>query len=234
MTTKEIMQRATSETIVRMPLGLQGEGIVGSFLSHRTTNDGGKEKRQGRDAARPSKLSKGEARPGTEFQLVTPWTTNRTTVKVFPPLTPALSSSPHPSTSSIASKFSTTHRHFSASPSDGKNMWSAPKSIFEAPACRLPRRLLSHTPCSIAASPSNCFANEAELGRPVRNRVEPQFCRGYRRASCMSRPTKTGSMHDARRDDSCRSAPPGCTRRMRELGWRSRMLARDETRDCLL
>jgi len=43
MTTKEIMQRATSETIVRMPVGLQGEeGIVGLFsfgtffTAHRT------------------------------------------------------------------------------------------------------------------------------------------------------------------------------------------------------
>jgi hypothetical protein len=50
MTTKEIMQRATSETIVRMPVGLQGEdGIVGLFpsgLFHRTLNEGEEKKKR--------------------------------------------------------------------------------------------------------------------------------------------------------------------------------------------
>src|SRR6267142_1760527 len=63
----------------------------------------------------------------------------RNNLKAFPPLTPALTFSFHPSTSSIASKFSTTLRHFSVSPSGGKNGWSVPKSILEAPSCRLPR-----------------------------------------------------------------------------------------------
>jgi hypothetical protein len=62
MTTKEIMQRATSETIVRMPVGLQGEeGIVGlfsfgTFSPPQNEGEEKKEKGQRDDNAAPSNL----------------------------------------------------------------------------------------------------------------------------------------------------------------------------------
>jgi hypothetical protein len=66
-----------------------------------------------------------------------------------------------------------------SSPNGGKNGRSVPKSILEAPSCRLPppTTVLSYstpTPCGIATRPPNCFADESELGCPVRDGIEPQ------------------------------------------------------------
>lgn len=71
MTTKEIMQRATSETIVRMPVGLQGEeGIVvlfssGLFSPHTERGRGEKKRDERDDSAARQTCSV----PGTEFQI---------------------------------------------------------------------------------------------------------------------------------------------------------------------
>lgn len=148
-------------------------------------------------------------------------------VSAFRPLTPSLSSSFHPSTHLIASRFSTTLRHFPASPKGGKNGWSVPNTILNAPSF-LPRP-------SFAAPPPCAYS----LARPIASLTKPSSAAPYatasnhnlpryHRASCARRPAKTGScsMHEARRDDSCGSAPPECARRRRKFGWRSRTPAR--------
>jgi hypothetical protein len=59
---------------------------------------------------------------------------NLNILSAFHPLTPALSSSVHVPTSSIASRFSTTLRHVPVSLSGGKNGWSVPNNILDAPS----------------------------------------------------------------------------------------------------
>lgn len=138
---KESAERATSEMIVMMRIGLIIEdGIVRKRFAFLDVLE--RKEREKKGGKRPI----GENIPtgvNVHSNMVTCSHANKPNIiSAFRPFTPFLSSSLHPSTPSIASKFSTTLRHFPVSSNGGKNGWSVPKSILDAPSFLPPPMVL--------------------------------------------------------------------------------------------
>ena len=142
---KESAERATSEMIVMMRIVLIIEdGIVRNRLSFLDVFEEKEREKTGRKTPPVSTYRRGV---NIHSNMVTCSQANKPNiVSAFRPFTPYLSSSHHPSTLSIASKFSTTLRHFPASSNGGKNGWSVPKSILDAPSFLPPPMVLP--PCA--------------------------------------------------------------------------------------